>query len=61
MNSEKKITEIKMYDLEELSTMLNVTDQTLRKYIKGGKLKAAKIGGKWKVTEENLTKFINGD
>ena len=28
-------------------------------YIKNGRLKAVKIGRAWRVTEENLQKFLN--
>lgn len=51
---------IKLYNLKELSSILGVTVRTLMNYIKDGKLKAVKIGGKWVVTEENLQNFING-
>lgn len=60
-NIDKNVSEIKLYTLEELTDMLNVTVYTLRNYVKSGKLKAAKIGGKWRVSEENLKKFVNGD
>jgi len=33
----------------------------LHTYVKNSKLKAAEIGGKWKVTQDNLQKFINGE
>ena len=59
--TDKNVSEIKLYTLEELTDMLNVTVYTLRNYVKSGKLKAAKIGGKWRVSEENLKKFVNGD
>ena len=58
---EMNATDIKLYTLEELSEKLSVTVYTLRNYIRSGKLKAAKIGGKWRVSEENLLRFINGD
>lgn len=60
-NTDKNVSDIKLYTLEELTDMLNVTVYTLRNYVKSGKLKAAKIGGKWRVSEDNLKKFINGD
>ena len=60
-NTDKNVSEIKLYTLEELTDMLNVTVYTLRNYVKSGKLKAAKIGGKGRVSEENLKKFVNGD
>lgn len=51
----------KLYTLTELEEILGVTHRTLLDYVKSGKLKARKIGGKWKVTEENLKLFINGE
>lgn len=51
---------IKLYTLQELEGLLEVTTRTLLTYIKEGKLKAVKIGGKWKVSESNLQDFING-
>ena len=51
---------LKLYTLQELEKLLEVTTRTLLQYIKDGKLKAVKIGGKWKVSEANLQNFING-
>lgn len=62
-NQEKDFEEsgrFKTYTLKELETILSVTNRTLQQYIKDGKIKAVKIGGKWRVTPENLEKFING-
>ena len=50
----------KLYTLTELETILGVTHRTLLNYVKDGRFKAVKIGGKWKVSEENLKAFING-
>ena len=52
---------LKVYSLTELEPVLGVTHRTLQSYIKGGRLKGVKIGGKWKVSEENLRKFLNGE
>lgn len=49
------------YDLTDLGIVLGFSSSTLQKYIKDGRLKAIKIGGKWKVSEENYKKFINGE
>lgn len=51
----------KLYTLSELEDILGVTHRTLLEYVKKGKLKARKIGGKWKVSEGNLKLFINGE
>ena len=56
-----KMEAFKLYTLSELEDILGVTHRTLLEYVKKGKLKARKIGGKWKVTEENLRLFINGE
>lgn len=40
---------------------MGVTNRTLQNYVKTGKIKAAKVGGKWKVTEANLLKFLNSE
>lgn len=51
---------IKVYTLKEIATLLKVTERTLLDYVKEGRIKANKIGGKWIVTHENLQDFING-
>jgi excisionase family DNA binding protein len=53
--------DIKIYSMKEVSQILKVTERTLYTYIKDGKLKVQKIGGKWIITEENLKKFIKAE
>ena len=53
--------DLRLYSREEVSKLIGVTHRTAWNYVKAGKLKAAKIGGAWKVTEENLRKFSNGE
>lgn len=53
--------DIKVYSLKETSQILGVTERTLYNYIKAGRIKVQKIGGKWIITEENLKKFIKGE
>lgn len=52
---------IQLYTLTELEPVLGVTHRTLLTYVKTGRLKAVKIGGKWKVSGDVLRKFINGE
>lgn len=52
---------IRLYTLTELEPILGVTHRTLQTYIKDGRLRGVKIGGKWKVSEEVLRRFINGE
>ena len=56
-----KLDAIRLYTLTELEPILGVSHRTLQSYIKDGRLKGVKIGGKWKVSEEVLRKFINGE
>lgn len=56
-----KLDAIRLYTLTELEPILGVTHRTLQTYIKDGRLKGVKIGGKWKISEEMLRKFINGE
>jgi excisionase family DNA binding protein len=53
--------DIKVYSLKEVSKILGVTERTLYNYVKAGKIKVRKIGGKWIMTEENLKKLIKGE
>lgn len=53
--------DIKVYSLKEVSKILGVTERTLYNYVKAGKIKVQKIGGKWIMTEENLKKLIKGE
>lgn len=57
----KKLEDIRLYTLTEIEPILGVTHRTLLSYIKDGRLKGIKVGGKWKVSEDNLKKFINGE
>lgn len=50
--------EIEIYTLEEIQTMLQVTRRTLYNWIKGGKLKAFKVGKEWRVTGKDLQAFF---
>ena len=53
--------DLKLYSLEEVAKILGVTHRTAWNYVKADKIKANKIGGAWKITEENLKKFIEGE
>jgi len=51
----------KLYTLKDLAKMLKVSERTMHSYIKDGKLKGQKIGGRWQISERNYQNFINGD
>ena len=51
---------IKFYRIPEVAEALQTTPQTVRKYIKQGKLKAKRIGRPILITENNLREFLEG-
>ena len=55
----KQVGDITLYTVLELSKLLDVTEVTLRRYIKDGKLKATKLGGKYHISEETLRELLN--
>lgn len=50
----------KVYDLMEVAEILHVTRRTMYDYLKKGKIEAVKIGGRWKVTEDQLNALLTG-
>lgn len=52
---------MKLYDLDEVVELLGLNIQTIRIYIKEGKLKASKIGRKYVVTEEAIKEFLEAN
>ena len=54
------IKDLKLYTLTEIEDIIGVTHRTLLSYVYNGTLKAIKIGGKWRVTKEQLDEFIKG-
>ncbi len=50
---------IKFYTIPETATALRVTPQTIRAYIKRGKLKSQRIGRPILITENNLKEFLS--
>ena len=51
----------KTYDLQEAADILGVAKRTLLDYIKNRRIKAQKIGGHWKISADNLKRFIDGE
>ncbi len=55
------LSNLRLYTLTELEPIIGVSHLTLLRWVKDGKLKATKIGRKWRVSEENLRAFVNGE
>lgn len=56
-----EIEGIRFYTVAEAAEALKVTPQTIRKYIKEGKLEAKRIGRPLLITENNLKRFLTGE
>ncbi len=52
------IAGIKFFTIVEVSKELNVSINTVRNYIKAGRLKSRKIGGRHMITFEDIQNFI---
>jgi excisionase family DNA binding protein len=49
----------KILNVEELAKFFGVSDQTIWRWCKSGKLPAFKIGSQWKIRQSDLNKVIN--
>jgi excisionase family DNA binding protein len=54
-----EIEGVKFYKIPEVAEALNVTPQTIRAYIKQGRLNAQRIGRPFLIREEDIVAFIN--
>ena len=54
----KVIEDIKFYTVREIAELLQVTAQTVRSYIRQGRLEATRIGRPLLITENNLKDFL---
>ena len=53
------IENIKFYTIPEISEVLEVTHQTIRAYIKKGKIKSKRVGRSILITENNIREFLD--
>ena len=49
------------YTTIETAKILHKNPDTVRRYIRDGKLKAQKVGNTWYVTDRTLTEFVTGE
>ena len=55
----REVNELKFYTIEEVAKMLKVSHMTIRREIERGNLKAGKVGHVWRITEEELKRYLN--
>ena len=47
-----------LYSIEKVAELLDVHKKTVLRYIKEGKLKANKVGGRWRIHGNDLSSFV---
>ena len=52
------MSEVKVYETDEVAEILHITRRTLYNYIKAGQIKPIKVGRSWRFTEETLNDFL---
>lgn len=52
---------IKFYTIPETAELLNVTPQTIRAYIKQGRLNGNRVGRPILITEEDIKEFLKAN
>ena len=57
----REIEGIKLFTVTETAETLGITPQTVRAYIKQGKLKGQRIGRPILITENSIKEFLTGE
>jgi excisionase family DNA binding protein len=52
---------LKVYTMPEVAEILRVTVESVRKYIKDGRLKIINTGGAVRISQEQLNAFLRGE
>lgn len=52
---------MQVYNLKQVVKLLGLNIQTIRQYIKEGKLKASKVGTHYIVSDENIKEFLKAN
>jgi len=56
----KQFGDIKFYDVQEIARIFDMTPQSIRKFIREGRIKGRKVGTRWYVTEEAIREYLLG-
>ena len=56
----REIEGVMLYTIPETAERLGVTAQTVRRYIKGGVLKARRVGRPYLISSDSLKRFVSG-
>ena len=50
--------ELRIYTVKEVADLLKVSKMTISRYIQTGKLKSSKLGRMYRITDDDLRKFL---
>lgn len=64
--SDKEIAQVDalsldVFTIKQVAYKFDVTERTVNNWMKEGKLKGKKIGGKWRFTKDELERFVKAD
>ncbi len=54
----KKIDPNKFYTVEEISNFLDLSSQTIRKFLRDRQMRGKKIGRRWHILGKNVIDFV---
>lgn len=54
----KTIAGVTLYDVSDIASALDLSEETVREYFRNETLTGRKIGSKWFITEPNLKSFL---
>jgi excisionase family DNA binding protein len=54
----KEIFGVKHYNIKETADILGISPTSVLNYIKAGTMKAAKVGGRWLIKEEDIKVYL---
>lgn len=57
----REIEGIKLFTITETADLLGITPQTVRAYLKKGRLMGQRIGRPILITERSIRQFLNGE
>ncbi|NUU99294.1 hypothetical protein XO12_03805 [Marinitoga sp. 1154] len=50
---------LKVYTPAEVAKILKVNSDTVRRYIRTGKIRASRVGKTYRITQKNIEEFLN--
>ena len=52
------MAELTTYTLTEIADILKVSQKTVYRYVRDGKIPATKVGRQWRITEQALKEYL---